>query len=59
MKQDELLKTCCCEWQAGSPKWESGATGLRDNCVKLGWDVFGKGDRGVMQMLYAKYAKME
>jgi len=41
-------------WQAGSLKWESGAAGLRDKCVKLGWDIFGKGDRGVMQMLYAK-----
>lgn len=54
MKQDEVLKKCRCEWQAGSPKRESGTAGLRENCVQLGWDIFGKGDRGVIQMLYAK-----
>lgn len=33
---------------------KGGAADLRDNCVQLGGDIFGKGDRGVMQMLYAK-----
>jgi hypothetical protein len=52
VKQDNFLK-CCCEWQAGRPKWEGGAAVLRDNC-KIELDTFSKGERRMMQKLNAK-----
>jgi hypothetical protein len=59
VKQDELLKKCCCEWQAGSLKWEIGAAGLRENCVKLGCDIFDKGDGSDANAIYQLKKKLD